>query len=408
MKEKVSINKKVLGISACLVPIIAVSAVLNFQKSGLFDAFTVTDEPTASITVTDKENLAPASLVEKETDTAPSVFSSVSSDIDVIKNVGSDDKVTLGEIETRTVDCVVPKVQRDKYSKLVAKIVEASDEASTQRFELGKVLQASKGQDCQALAFDFFRRAAASGNGRAYSKIANAYQKGLGIEQSFRKAVDYYKMSAQLGYANSAYLLIELIQRGGQGFPADNKAASRYFEELLPLLEEKVRRGDEIAARSLARLDGNPHLEQRDIEKSGDFYRFAAKRGDEIAMHDLALILVKHKRAELKKSDVFPLLLRSSELGYSAAYTALGRLYLKGEFEVRREEAPIWFRKGVEAGHPGAMEELATLYFDGDIVERDLVFAKELATQGARLKHRGSMQLLQAILDFENTENDAG
>jgi len=290
----------------------------------------------------------------------------------------------------------------------VAKIVEASDEASTQRFELGKVLQASKGQDCQALAFDFFRRAAASGNGRAYSKIANAYQKGLGIEQSFRKAVDYYKMSAQLGYANSAYLLIELIQRGGQGFPADNKAASRYFEELLPLLEEKVRRGDEIAARSLARLDGNPHLEQRDIEKSGDFYRFAAKRGDEIAMHDLALILVKHKRAELKKSDVFPLLLRSSELGYSAAYTALGRLYLKGEFEVRREEAPIWFRKGVEAGHPGAMEELATLYFDGDIVERDLVFAKELATQGARLKHRGSMQLLQAILDFENTENDAG
>ncbi|MEM9331264.1 MAG: tetratricopeptide repeat protein [Pseudomonadota bacterium] len=421
MKNKTSLRTKVIGILACLCPVIVV-ALLSFPGFGRMagDYSSITADGSASVgnpkpsqlTKSDPTEVSvPDLLLDRSEDRRAQTVLIAQAQVEKpefdLVEVDWVAGFTTGGIDLGdTIDCTIPQTYTQEFTKLMGEVSRQLDGASERQFRLGRILRKSRGSQCHALAFGYFQRSVTSGYGRGYAEIANSYRKGLGVTANFELALENFEKSARLGFVNSAYRLVEMTEKGSQVIEGDPLKASAYLDEFLPLIEGKIRQGDAIAARSLGRLYNNSNLLQQNPNKAIEFLRYAADLGDAIAMHDLALLLMQHRRVGLKRKDVFPLLLESSNLGYAAAFTAIGRLHLKEEFGFPRSEAPRWFRWGVEAGHPGSMEELAGLYFTGDIVARDIGLAKELATQGMRLKHSGSQRILSEILETENFVED--
>ena len=87
----------------------------------------------------------------------------------------------------------------------------------------------------------------------------------------------------------------------------------------------------------------------------------------------------------------------AAEAEHGGALTALGRLHLKQAHGLLEAEAVAYLKRGVEAGHPGAMEELARLYATGRLVPQDRTKAHELAGKGAARGHQGSASLLKEL-----------
>ena len=432
MKDIVSKSTKIKGLTLAALPILVVGLFSNVGLAGYIGSFwqsggepsTAPAKPTSKIVIEKDANkvaskvgiLESVIIEDRDFAFASDRFAPLAptkSPKEIVPRVAVSDDTSLTErdwiINTlkegmavdASLDCHIPEIHVAEFTALLEQTRGPGSDLPAYEFEIGKLLGKARGRDCSGLAFRYFKSSAESGYDRAYAETAKAYRKGLGTEPDFRKAVINYEISARLGFANSAYRLIEMTERGTEEIAGDAAMASAYLEEFRLLIENKIRQGDAVAARSLARLFGNSNLLQSDPYRAMELYEYAANLGDAIAMHDLALMRMKHQRFELKRKDIFPLLLKSSELGYSAAFTALGRLHLTREFGLPRSEAPRWFRWGVEAGHAGAMQELALLYFKGDLVASDITIAKQLATQGARLKHRGSRQLLEQILASE-------
>jgi len=295
----------------------------------------------------------------------------------------------------RNVETQIEQVNLAEKPKDLLSCVVADKNLSA--LKLGKLYKQAPGPDCQKLAFMWFSKAAERGEVRAYAELANAYSKGRGVETDYEKSLEYYYKSARHNYVSSAFRLIYLVERGATRHPPNRTLARQYLNEFMPLIEKGISSGNAVAARSLARLYHRSELFERDINKAVNLYKLAAEKGDKIAKHDLALILLTHYKNQTPKSRIMKLLNESAELGYPAAFTALGRLHLKAEFDLAKTDAPIWFERGAEGGHGGAMQELAKLYVEGVLVEKDMRKAVELARQGAELGHQGSKRLLVEI-----------
>ena len=415
MKNRATTSTRMFGVIMCLAPVLAVAVVSRsdgfylsvdaptHQKSRLIKDVAT---PNASPVTSDEAVIGSANLIRLNN---PSDTLSLGKEgINLVELEWMQRFLNGGSKINSQIDCSVPENLSKRFKVLKDRITAQGAGEPELFFSLARILRKARGADCQRLAFEYFQKSAEQGYARAYPELANAYRKGLGIGANFDKALINFEKAARLGFANSAYRLIEMTERGSDDVAGNALRASEYLDEFLPLIESKIRAGDAVAARSLARLYNNSNLVQLDPEKSLRFMEHAVKLGDRIAMHDLAFLLLQHRRNGLVKEDIYPLLLESAELGYSAAYTAIGRLHLKGELGFLRTEAPTWLRSGVDAGHPGAMAELATLYIKGELVARDMGIAKDLALQGARLNHLGSKRILAEILELEKREPKRG
>ncbi|MDJ0614898.1 MAG: hypothetical protein QNJ29_14615 [Rhizobiaceae bacterium] len=408
MKTRASKSRKALGILICLVPIFIVaimSRIDGFDLRAFALDLIASDEG-------GEPRFAEVNATERSTG-----LSELTNLDDILLTVSRNDReVSLTEMDWivrfsnaenlvgGSVDCRIPENQKERFQRLVRGSDASLAQSAGSLFDIGRILRKSRGQGCHRLAFEHFQKSAEAGYARAFAEIANAYKKGLGVEPNFILALENFEKSAELGFANSAYRLIELTEKGSGDIRGNPQKASAYLDRFLPLIERKIRSGDAVAARSLGRLYNNSNLLQLDPEKAVRFMQHAAKLGDAIAMHDLVFLLIQHRRDQIDRDDIYPLLLESSRLGYGAAFTAIGRLHLKGEFGFRESDAPSWFRAGVDAGHPGAMAELAALYLNGLHVVQDTGLAKDLALQGSRLNHTGSKRVLSEIVQKESED----
>jgi TPR repeat protein len=282
----------------------------------------------------------------------------------------------------------------ERYRSTLATVSGSGEGQPQAAYDLAGIFERSSGPNCQPDAFQLYQRASDAGYGPAHAKLANAYRKGKGVKPDFERAAYYYLKAARLGYANAAYRLIEMTEKGAGGVVGDVSLASVYVIEFLPLIEDRIRQGDRVAARSLARLYERSKSVDRDLEKAIGLYRYASGLGDAIAMHDLALLLGKQFSDMSALGEQISLLEEGARLGYPAAFTALGRMHLDRDTGLDPKAAVDWFERGTAAGHAGSMHELALLQLEGVHVPRDVERARELAERGARLRHAGSRKML--------------
>lgn len=263
-------------------------------------------------------------------------------------------------------------------------------------FELGTIYRMFPTEECQKVAFVWFRKSAEWGFRKGHLELAKAYLRGLGIGVNTKRSARHYRIAAEKGSAAGALELIKLIQKGTQTIPGNAKEAEATLIEFLPMLESSASNGDARAARSIGRLYLTGNLLKRDLNTAADWLSRASKFGDAAAMHDLALLRLDQNKIS-NPDAIISMLKKSATLGYSGSMTALGRLHLQNRFDLPVAGSITWFEQGAAAGHAGSMEELARIFLKGKLVKKDIEKARDFALRGVKLKHEGSAAILAEI-----------
>jgi len=277
-------------------------------------------------------------------------------------------------------------------------------------YQLGRLFQKSAGPNCHTIAVDWFIKALEWNYLKASLSLGTHFEKGLGVEQNFERAIYYYEIASNEGIAIAALKHARLILLGKYGINKDKELGEELVALAVAQLTKEALGGKASSAKTLGRLYRDaklisPPSEIDRQEKTIKWFRLASDLGDAGAMHDLArylLFIDENKHQE----QALVLLTKSAKKGHGGAATALGRMHLKQQYGLKEKGAVSWFEKGVKAEHTGSYKELAVLYFEGKLIDQDLNKAILLVQKGANRGDASSKRLLNKFLKRQKKEQE--
>ncbi len=277
-------------------------------------------------------------------------------------------------------------------------------------YQLGRLFQKSAGPNCHTIAVDWFIKALEWNYIKASMALGTHFEKGLGVEQNFDRAIYYYQIASNEGIAIAALKHARLILLGKYGISKDPELGEELVALAVAQLTEEALAGKASSAKTLGRLYRDAQLisppsEIVRQEKTIKWFRLASDFGDAGAMHDLGRYLLFIDE-NVHHEEALVLLNKSAEKGHGGAATALGRMHLKQQYGLKEKGAVAWFEKGVKAGHTGSYKELAVLYFEGKLIDKDLNKAIILVQKGANRGDASSKRLLNKFLKRQKKEQE--
>jgi TPR repeat protein len=188
----------------------------------------------------------------------------------------------------------------------------------------------------------------------AINVLAKNYRDGgLGLAQSYKKAVKIYKRAIELGSVQATIELGLMYERG---------------------------RGVTL-----------------DLKKASQLYRMAADRGNANAQFNIACIL----RGEGHIEEAIRFFRLAADQNFTAAEHTLGFLYVRGEgVERNYYEARRWFARAADGtGHlaPASMHNLGNLYRLGYGVERDIEEGRRWYERAAAMGDEDAIATLKML-----------
>ena len=211
-------------------------------------------------------------------------------------------------------------------------------------------------------AFGWFERSATAGYTLAFVNLATCYREGLGCPKNERKALECYKVVAEVE-TDAMELLGEIYMNGDCGVAKDPREGAYWF-----------RRGAEAGSLECSYRWGvccaTGTGAERDFGNAAEAFRFAAERGHAGAALDLGHCLMNGLGiiGGAKPSMAVEAYAQAAEAGISEACYHLGCAWLNGNGTkggASAGKAARWFQKAAEAGHPAASAELAALLHVG-------------------------------------------
>lgn len=236
-------------------------------------------------------------------------------------------------VETQGMD---PNASELEKSLFMMQVDLATNDAESQR-ELGDWFSAGihGAKKDFVRAYDWYLKAAKSGDSSAQFRVGIAYYRGKGVEKDYEKAADWFAKSAEAGRTD-AQLFLGTCYRRGFGV-------------------------------------------EKNLDKAFELYSKAAEDQREAKFwvgkfHEKGWGSVGKNAAE-----AFEWYLKSAESGYADAICAVGWAYQQGD-GVKQDfgKAAEWFGEGVEKGDGFCANNLARLYEDGKGVEKNLEKSLEL------------------------------
>ncbi len=209
----------------------------------------------------------------------------------------------------------------------------------------------------------------------AYYGLAKAYKYGLGKEENFAKALDYYQQAAGNGEIQAMVELGEMYLNG-DGVKEDDEIANYWFEKA----------GDN--ARALGHLGMAYHKglgKDIDYEKAKEYYERALQAGEDKILFLYGQIYYKEEQYD-KAFEYFQQAAVDGNEFQDDAEDWIGDMYFLGEgVEQDYDKAMEWYHKAADHGNASAMCSLGTRYHRGVGVERDDVQAAHWTLQAAQL-----------------------
>lgn len=161
-----------------------------------------------------------------------------------------------------------------------------------------------RGKECfdggvYKVAFQYFQKAANLGHIEAQYRLAQMYQKALGVAESNKYAVQWYAKAAMQGHAGAQYMLA-LQYLYGKGMEQDFVSAFKW-------LTRSSEQGFGNALYTLGKqYEGDLLPEEflpRDIEKAKELYRKAIDLGSKEAVINLATLEYRTQASESKLTN---------------------------------------------------------------------------------------------------------
>lgn len=305
-----------------------------------------------------------------------------------------------------------PEQSQEWYAKALDAFltIEEIEPSRYVQYRIGKLYAGGLGteQNYYAAA-DWFEMAAEQKHKYAQYSLAGLYLQGQGVEQDEEQAYRFYSASAAQGFPYAAYELAKLL-RDGRGCEADPIAADGWFSRAYQGFSslEAQSHDDKLQYRlGWMLLHGVGIAQDRDAARV--WFEKAARLDNPNAQYQLAKLILADDTADPQQVEqAVKWLTRSAEAGQDCAQYALGKLYRDG-MGVERDtlQAVIWFSKAVEQNNSYAAYALGTLYLTGEDIPKDIEKALHWLQRSANLGNEYAQYRLGMVyLTGEDTPKD--
>ena len=228
-------------------------------------------------------------------------------------------------------------------------------------------------------AFEWFLKSAQEGNKFAQYSLANLYYYGNGVEKDLSQAFLWYQKSASQGQPYASYAVAQMYSKGE--YVAENKeTAQRYYKAALSgflELESKDQADDNLFYK-IGVMYKNGLGTEADISKAIDYFKRSAEMNNKNGLYEYgkALIQGNHIEADLEKG--LECVEKAMKLKNSNAKRFFALEYISGEhFSQDIEKGLFMLTECADKGDSFACFQLGQFYLKGEIVTQDLERAEK-------------------------------
>ncbi len=218
--------------------------------------------------------------------------------------------------------------------------------SATAQYAIGEYYATGQGgveQDWRK-AVEWYRRAAVQGHGGALCALGGCYAEGLGVKRDIVRAVGHWEEAALEDQPRALWNLGEILAQGLPGLQPDARRATL-------LCKRAAQAGFAPAQATLAAL----FAKAKKYDKAVHWWTLAADQSDPEALFNLAHAYRTGWAQPVDEHQVFDLLLRAANTGLAAAQARLGLAYATGEAAALDPiEAAKWFLLGAQGGDAAA------------------------------------------------------
>ena len=223
-------------------------------------------------------------------------------------------------------------------------------------------------------AFEWFERSAKQKNKFAQFSLANLYYYGSGVKKDLSQAFLWYQRAASQGQPYAAYSIAQMY-RYGEYVTKDNDTAQRYYKQALSgflKIESDDMANDDLFYR-LGQMFKLGLGTDSDVTKAIEYFKRSAEMNNKNGLYEYGKALLLGEHIPQDKEKAVKLLEKAIKLENINAKRFLALEYISGEhLEQDIEKGLAMLSECTDSGDTFACYKLGQIYFKGEIALQDL------------------------------------
>lgn len=223
-------------------------------------------------------------------------------------------------------------------------------------------------------AFEWFERSAKQKNKFAQFSLANLYYYGNGVEKDLSQAFLWYQRSSSQGQPYAAYYIAQMY-RYGEYVTKDNDTAQRYYQQALSgfLKIESDDMADDDLFYKLGQMFKLGLGTDSDVTKAIEYFRRSAEMNNKNGLFEYGKALLIGEHIPQNTDSAVKLLEKAVNLKNSNAKRFLALEYISGEhLEQDIEKGIALLTECADSGDVIACYRLGKIYLQGEIMSQNL------------------------------------
>ena len=258
-------------------------------------------------------------------------------------------------------------------------------------------------------AFEWFERSAKQKNKFAQFSLANLYYYGSGVEKDLSQAFLWYQRSSSQGQPYAAYSIAQMY-RYGEYVTKDNDTAQRYYKQALSgflKIENDDMANDDLFYK-LGQMFKLGLGTNSDVTKAIEYFRRSAEMNNKNGLFEYGKALLIGEHIPQDTDSALKILDKAVKLKNSNAKRFLALEYISGEhLEQDIEKGIALLTECADSGDVIACYRLGKIYLQGEIMPQNLdkaerylllaesIFSVQRDLQRIRNKLSNGLQSLQ-------------
>ena len=264
--------------------------------------------------------------------------------------------------------------------KFKGQVMKPADMRSYVWYRIGKMHCYGLGteQDYEK-AFQWFLKSSQEGHKFAQYSLANLYYYGNSVEKDLSQAFLWYQKSASQGQPYASYAVAQMYSKG-EYVAENNETAQRYYKAALSgflELESKDQADDNLFYK-IGVMYKNGLGTEADISKAIDYFKRSAEMNNKNGLYEYGKTLIQGKYIEADLNKGLECIEKAMKLKNSNAKRFFALEYISGEyFSQNIEKGLFMLTECADKGDSFACFQLGQFYLKGEIVTQDLERAEK-------------------------------
>ena len=223
-------------------------------------------------------------------------------------------------------------------------------------------------------AFEWFERSAKQKNKFAQFSLANLYYYGSGVKKDLSQAFLWYQRSSSQGQPYAAYSIAQMY-RYGEYVTKDNDTAQRYYQQALSgflKIESDDMANDDLFYK-LGQMFKLGLGTNSDVTKAIEYFKRSAEMNNKNGLYEYGKALLLGEHIPQDKEKAVKLLEKAIKLENINSKCFLALEYISGEhLDQDIDKGLAMLTECADSGDTCACYKLGKIYFKGEIVLQDL------------------------------------